>query len=105
MLGPRALNRALLARQMLLERQRSSAADAIPLPPGNGATMGTLLIDGMFGGTWRIARPDGRATLAIEPFAPVPLSERADLEAEAADLLAFAGGGTDGEIVLLAPTS
>ena len=27
---------------------------AIPLLPGNGATMGTILLDGMFGGTWRV---------------------------------------------------
>jgi hypothetical protein len=80
------------------------AGRSIPLPPGNGATMGTLLLDGMFGGTWRIARSDGRATLTIDPFTAVARSERLELEAEADGLLAFAARGMDGEIVLLAPT-
>ena len=47
------------------------AGRRIPLPPGNGATRGTFLLDGMFAGEWRIATDGGRATLAIEPFEPI----------------------------------
>ena len=43
----------------------------IPLPPGNGATRGTVLLDGMFGGEWRIDRDGHRATLTIAPFEPI----------------------------------
>ncbi len=43
----------------------------IPLPPGNGATRGTVLLDGMFGGEWRIDRDGHRATITIAPFEPI----------------------------------
>src|SRR5262249_17552342 len=43
----------------------------IPLPPGNGGTRGTLLVDGMLAGTWRITRSGGKATLRIDTFAPL----------------------------------
>ena len=80
------------------------AGRAIPLPPGNGASMGTLLLDGMLAGTWRIARSGARATLTIEPFAPVPRTGRAALEDEGARLLGFAAHGLDPEFIVLPPT-
>jgi hypothetical protein len=79
------------------------AGRAIPLAPGNGATMGSILLDGMLAGTWRIARAE-RPTLTIEPFEPVDPAERTVLEEEGARLLAFAAG-VDGEIVVRPPTS
>ena len=39
------------------------AGRSIPLPPGNGAQMGTILLDGVLAGTWRIRRAGDRATL------------------------------------------
>ena len=81
------------------------AGRRIPLPPGNGATMGTLLLDGMFGATWRISRAGSRATLSIEPFGPVSAAERAGILDEGAGLLAFAAAGHDPEIVVQPPTS
>jgi hypothetical protein len=81
------------------------AGRRIPLPPGNGAAMGTVLLDGMFRGTWRITRDGTRSTLAIDPFEPVSASERAGLLDEGVDLLAFAAAGRDTEIVLRPPTS
>jgi hypothetical protein len=80
------------------------AGRAIPLPPGNGATMGTFLLDGMFGGTWRVRRDVGGAILAIDPFEPVGQSARIALEEEGHRLLAFRGD-TGGRIVVRAPTS
>ena len=75
----------------------------IPLAPGNGATMGSILLDGKLAGTWRIARAE-RPTLTVEPFEPVDPAERTVLEEEGARLLAFAAG-VEGEIVVRAPTS
>ncbi len=39
---------------------------SIPLPPGNGASLGTILVDGMYAGTWRIARVE-RPRDALDP--------------------------------------
>jgi DNA glycosylase AlkZ-like len=76
----------------------------IPLPPGNGATRGTVLLDGMFGGEWRIDRAGSRTTLTIAPFEPMAVTERTALEDEAMRLLAFTANGADAEIVVLAAT-
>jgi hypothetical protein len=74
----------------------------IPLPPGNGATRGTVLLDGMFGGEWRIVRDGHRATITIAPFERIAASERTALEDEAARLAAFIANGADPEVVVLA---
>ena len=76
------------------------AGRAIPLPPGNGASMGTILLDGMYAGTWRIARASGRATLTIEPFEPLRPADREALEVEGARLLDFAADGFEPVIVM-----
>ena len=81
------------------------AGRAIPLPPGNGATMGTVLLDGMYRGTWRIRRDGSHATLTIDPFEAITSSERSGLLDEGARLLAFAATGAEAEIVVRAPTS
>ena len=39
-----------------------------PLFPGNGGVMGTLLVDGVFQATWRIARQGDGAKLIVAPF-------------------------------------
>ncbi len=62
-------------------------ARAVPLPPGNGATTGTLLADGWWAGEWTITRGPGRATLEIRPFGS--LGEDA-IAAEGRRLLEFA---------------
>ena len=76
----------------------------IPLPPGDGASMGTILVDGTLAGTWRIRQDEGDATLAVEPFEPIARSERIELEEEGQRLLAFRGD-TGGRIVFRSPTS
>jgi hypothetical protein len=76
----------------------------IPLAPGNGAAMGSILLDGMMAGEWRIRRDGERRTLGIEPFEPIAAAQRTLLEDEGARLLAFTGGA-GGEIVVHRPTS
>jgi hypothetical protein len=56
-----------------------------PLPPGQGATMGTVLVDGDYSANWRIT--DGELT--IEPLREFDM---ADVEAEGARLLKFTSG-------------
>jgi hypothetical protein len=70
-LGLRALNRAALHRQ---------------LPPGHGATGGTLLVDGRWQADWKIVN----GVLEIEPFVPLGASDRDAVAAEGERLLGFA---------------
>jgi hypothetical protein len=67
----------------------------IPLPPGNGGTAGTFLLDGFFAGTWRIEE----ANLHVKPFVPVPRRDADQLASEGARLLSFAIG-TEGEVTI-----
>jgi hypothetical protein len=57
----------------------------VPLPPGNGATTGTFLIDGMWQGTWQIRH----RTLRVQPFTRLRGPDRDALLTEAARLCAF----------------
>lgn len=75
---------------------------AIPLPPGNGGTRGTFLVDGMLAGTWRITRSGGKATLRISPFAPLTGPDVGAVTDEAVRLLAFAAPGSTPDVVLAA---
>ncbi|HWD79941.1 MAG TPA: winged helix DNA-binding domain-containing protein [Kribbella sp.] len=60
----------------------------VPLPPGNGAAIGTVLIDGDYRADWRHHR--GKS-LQVTPHAPITAAERAAVEAEAAALLGLIG--------------
>jgi hypothetical protein len=62
--------------------------------------MGTILVDGVYAGTWRIARSSDRATLSIHPFDALRSDDRAALELEGARLLAFVASGSDPVIVV-----
>jgi hypothetical protein len=44
----------------------------VALPPGNGATAGTFLVDGMWQGTWQIRDQ----TLRIQPFIKLRSADR-----------------------------
>jgi hypothetical protein len=57
----------------------------VPLWPGNGATQGTLLIDGAWDGTWKLT-PEA---LTITAFRPLTPGETTAVEGEAAALLTF----------------
>jgi hypothetical protein len=62
----------------------------VPLPPGNGAAIGTVLIDGRYEADWRIVRAAGGATLVVTPSRALTDAERAEVATEGAGLLAFA---------------
>jgi Winged helix DNA-binding domain len=59
-------------------------------PAGNGASMGNLLVDGFFRGTWRIDTPGDAATLNITVFDRLPKRSADQVVAEGHRLLAFA---------------
>ena len=69
----------------------------------NGLVLGTILIDGFVGGSWKIARARGAATLHVTPFAPPAPPDRLALTEEGARLLAFAAPGEAHDIVFAAP--
>jgi hypothetical protein len=71
----------------------------VPLPPGNGATSGTFLIDGRWQGTWRIRDQ----TLRIRPFTRLHPADRDALLAEAERLCGFAAPQEAHDIVLDEP--
>jgi winged helix DNA-binding protein len=72
----------------------------VPLPPGNGATTGTFLVDGLFRGTWGVERStDGSATtLTVRPFAPLSPSDADALTDEATALAAFLTPDTPADV-------
>ncbi len=79
---------------------------AIPLFPGNGAQLGTFLVDGRHAGHWRIRRDKGstRAELQLEPFGRLGRSDVDELTAEGMDLLRFtAAEAQDRDIRVLPP--
>ncbi|MER7667624.1 winged helix DNA-binding domain-containing protein [Kitasatospora sp. NPDC096128] len=56
----------------------------------NGLVLGTLLVDGLVAGTWRLT---GEQEVVVEPFVRLARAEREAAETEAQRVLAFAGGG------------
>lgn len=72
---------------------------SVPLPPGNGATTGTVLIDGMWQGTWQIRDK----TLRIQPFTKLPRADHDTLLTEAAQLCAFIAPQTTYDIAIDRP--
>ena len=55
----------------------------------NGMVPATVLVDGFVRGTWKTKRTGGKATLAIEPFEPLPKEDRDALAEEGEKLLRF----------------
>ncbi len=77
----------------------------IPLPPGEGAARGTILIDGTFAGEWRVVRAPDRAavTLVVEPFEPVASADVDAIEVEGRGLLRFIAPETEHEVDVREP--
>ncbi|MEU5258721.1 winged helix DNA-binding domain-containing protein [Amycolatopsis sp. NPDC021455] len=61
----------------------------VPLPPGNGASRGTVLVDGFYRADWRL-HANG---LEVTAHDRLSASERAEIEGEAVRLLEFLGAG------------
>jgi Winged helix DNA-binding domain len=74
----------------------------VPLPPGSGASTGTLLIDGQWQANWKIAKD--QAVLHIEPFVRLPSAQADAVVAEGRRLLDFTVPGANHE-VRFAPVS
>lgn len=70
----------------------------IPLPPGNGAMMGNLLVDGFYRGMWRITKD----TLTVTPFTSLSKKDTAEVGEEGARLLEFVTG-QPGEVFIGKP--
>ena len=62
---------------------------SVPLPPGLGASCGTLLLDGFWQATWKITGKPGTVTLRVEPFARLSARDKVSITAEGGRLLAF----------------
>jgi Winged helix DNA-binding domain len=62
----------------------------VPLPPGRGATTGTLLVDGFWQADWKITKGPDLAVLQILPFRPLAPAETDAIAAEGRRLLEFA---------------
>jgi hypothetical protein len=77
----------------------------VPLYAGNGAVMGTVLVNGFFGGTWKIARHKGSATLTVQPFERLTAKDAAAVAEEGARLLVFAAPDAQARDVNLAPAA
>jgi hypothetical protein len=79
---------------------------AIPLFPGNGAQLGTFLVDGRHAGHWRIRRDKeaDRAELQLEPFGRLGRSDLDELTAEGQDLLSFAAAEAEDRDIRVLPS-
>ena len=67
-----------------------SARHKPPIPAGDGGRSGSMLVDGMFHGTWGIVRhKDGTATLTVAPFSRVTAAQTDELRREVTALMAF----------------
>jgi hypothetical protein len=71
----------------------------VPLPPGNGAASGTVLVDGYRQGTWQRRGQQ----VVIRPFTRLGPASADALLAEARRLADFAGLGPDPDLVLAGP--
>jgi hypothetical protein len=67
---------------------------SLPLPAGRGGELGSVLVDGMLAGMWRIARDRDRVRLSIEPAGRWSAADRAAVADEGAHLLAFVASET-----------
>jgi hypothetical protein len=64
------------------------------------ATMRPIfLVDGFVAGTWKLERTKTKATLVLEPFAPLPLSARRDFEDEGERLVRFVADDAPAHVV------
>jgi hypothetical protein len=82
-------------------RRVNPAGRPVPLPPGNGARTGTLLVRGDFAGTWKLSQADRTVTLTVTPFERLADSDAAEVIDEGAALLSFLAGPPGSHQVLI----
>jgi Winged helix DNA-binding domain len=75
----------------------------VPLPPGNGATSGTLLVEGQWQGVWKITTAEEKAILRVTPFVPFRAGDVDAISVEGIGLLEFAARAAVGLDVQFAP--
>ncbi|WP_433251085.1 winged helix DNA-binding domain-containing protein [Streptosporangium sp. CA-135522] len=73
--------------------------------PKHGPVPGIVLVDGFTGGTWKITKHRGAATLTVRPFARLSPESADALTDEGARLLAFAAAGAETHDVRLLPAT
>lgn len=64
----------------------------------NGIVRGTVLLDGFVAGVWKLVREGPEPVLAVQAFGRWSVSDRHEVEAEAAALLAFAADDRGGRV-------
>lgn len=77
----------------------------VPLPPGEGARAGTVLVDGELRATWRLVRQDATATLHVVADPPPSSTEEADTAEEGMRLLELLAPAADQHEVIFEVTS
>lgn len=65
----------------------------VPLRSGNGGVAGTVLVDGLFRGLWRLEREGGGAVVRVEALDGYTRAERAAVVTEGERLAAFVAPG------------
>ena len=70
----------------------------VPLPPGHGATTGTLLVDGRWQADWKITGTAARPALDITPFTRLAAEDEEAVTAEGARLIEFTAPGAAPDI-------
>ncbi|NIK54582.1 winged helix DNA-binding domain-containing protein [Kribbella shirazensis] len=71
-------------------RRVNPSGRPVPLPPGNGAAIGTVLIDGDYAADWRHHR-GADPVLRVTTHRPITAEVQEAIEAEAAELLTLIG--------------
>ena len=71
------------------DRSRIVAVDDLSRMRAGNGFLSPFLVDGFVGGTWKVRRSRGAATLVLTPARRLEAADRAALEAEGAPLLAF----------------
>jgi hypothetical protein len=67
-----------------------------PLLPGEGASKGTVLIDGFMRATWKVEHGEGATVLTVQPFSPLNQDDIEAVVDEGERLLQFIGPHTTG---------
>jgi hypothetical protein len=74
-----------------------------PLWPGNGATRGTVLIDGLWNALWKTTRTGEGTELTVTPFRALTVQEEVAIAEEGTRLLAFTSPGLAPDVRFLSP--